>query len=324
MLLKTNPAWAQKSHTIAVKAFGTDCKILFCAEAGPAEHFSAKACAWLVAFEARYSIFKPDSLISRINRMAGVEAVRIDEELAGILNICDLFHWSTKGLFDPSALPLMKLWDYRSEQPRVPSEEEIKHAKTLVGWSRIRRDGDSIMLPTAEMGIDLGGFGKEFAIDRVMQMALESGIEDVMVDFGCDIRVHGVPPQGGLWRIGIEDPNANERCEFGIGIADKAIATSGDYRRNFISGGRRFGHIIDPRTGYPADSGCLSVSVVASTCVEAGVLARSAFILGPGDGLSLMRNFAQVDGAIVTGTSRYETSGFGRYVLENNKARAMA
>jgi thiamine biosynthesis lipoprotein len=225
MFLKPGPDWAGHSHSIDVKAFGTDCRILFRAGNRQAEEFRKNATDWMCSFEARYSRFRPDSIISRINEAAGIEAVRIDEELVRILALCDMFHWSTKGLFDPSTLPLIRLWDFRSKEPRVPSDIEVKRARDLVGWTRIKRDGNSIMLPEPGMGIDLGGFGKEYAIDRVMQMAIGCGIEDILVDFGCDLRVQGTPPQGGLWRIGIEDPGKPDRCEFGIGISGKAVAT---------------------------------------------------------------------------------------------------
>ncbi len=324
MFLNPGPGWSGQSQSIGVKAFGTDCRILFRAGYRQAEEFKKSVNDWICSFEARYSRFRPDSIISRINDMAGIAPVTIDKELAAMFAICDLFHWSTKGLFDPSVLPLIRLWDFRSANPQVPSAIEVERAKSLVGWPRMKRDGNSIMLPEPGMGIDLGGFGKEYAIDRVMQLAIEFGIEDIMVDFGCDIRVHGVPPQGGLWRIGIEDPGQQDRCQFGIGISGKAVATSGDYRRNFVVEGKRFGHIIDPRTGYPASSDCLSVSVVAATCVEAGQVARAAFLLGADEGLSLMRCFAHTDGVIVTGHKRTETDGFGQYILEKQKTRATA
>jgi thiamine biosynthesis lipoprotein len=165
------------------------------------------------------------------------------------------------------------------------------------------------------MGIDIGGIGKEYMVDRVLEMALESGIENILVDFGQDLRVHGEPPEGGPWRIGLEDPFEPGQCWAGVSVQNCAVATSGDYSRNFTLNGHRYGHIIDPRNGYPVANHCLAVSVIAPLCTTAGILSMAAFILGPDLGLKLIENQEQTEGCIVTETGRWETTKFNTYRL---------
>lgn len=317
--MKPSYIWDGNSHTVDLHAMGTPCRVLFASgSVAAASRFKRSVTDWVSGFEERYSAFRPDSIIGRINSSAGLEPVAIDDELRSIFTICDWYHWVTKGIFDPSTLPLTRLWDYRSGNPVVPTDDKVAELRALTGWKKVVRDGDSVFLPAAGMGIDLGGLGKEYAIDRVMEMALAAGIENIMVDFGRDVRVHGVPPQGGEWRVGLEDPMDPGKCWAGIGLLDRAISASGNYRRNFTANGKCFGHIIDPRTGYPVSNECRAVSVTAPTCTEAGVIARTAFIMGPDEGLRFMQSFGHADGAIITDRHRYETPGFYRQVIDDN------
>ena len=147
-------------------------------------------------------------------------------------------------------------------------------------------------------------------------MGLESGITNILVDFGQDVRVHGQPPGRPCWHVGLEDPAHPGECWTGVAVTDHAVATSGDYVRNFTAGGRRYGHIIDPRDGYPVNNGCLSVSVVAPNCTMAGILSTSAFILGPREGLDLIRICPGVEGAISTDAGRVHTRNFNAYATK--------
>ena len=115
-------------------------------------------------------------------------------------------------------------------------------------------------------------------------------MNSALVDFGQDLRVHGLPPDKPAWHIGLDDPKQPGKCWASLAVKDKAVATSGDYLRHFTHGGRRYGHIIDPRSGYPVDNGCLAATVVASTCTIAGILSTTAFILGAEEGLRLIES----------------------------------
>jgi thiamine biosynthesis lipoprotein len=151
-------------------------------------------------------------------------------------------------------------------------------------------------------------------VDRVVQLAQEFGVQNVLVDFGQDIRVNGRPPGKPAWHIGLEDPRRPGECWSGVGVLDLAVATSGDYLRHFEVRGRRYGHILDPRTGYPVDNGCRAVTVIAPTCTIAGVLSTTAFILGAKEGLDVINGFFGAEGCITTTHTRHQTRRFHEYL----------
>jgi len=298
------------------RAMGTLCQVAFYPTDSrvAGEQFKAATIRWVAEFEARYSRFLPDSLISLINQSAGQNWVELDEEAERLLALCHELFFLTRGAFDPTALPLIKLWNWKATPPVIPTDAEIQAAKQLTGWNKIQRRKGAIYLPQAGMSIDLGGIGKEYAVDRVMQIAAQHGIANVLVDFGQDLCMRGAPLSKPAWHIGLEDPTNPGKCWASLAVKDRAVATSGDYLRNFQVNGRRYGHIIDPRTGYPVDNGCRAVSVIAPSCTIAGILSTSAFILGPTEGLNLIGNYMGADGCIITDNTRHETRKFHEYV----------
>jgi thiamine biosynthesis lipoprotein len=287
----------------------------FTCESGPrAREFKADVEAWVESFEARFSRYRPDSLVSRANALAGREAVELDAEGESLFGLIDWYHWSTGGLFDPSSLPLLALWDYHQPAARVPPAEAIRAALEKTGWKKVVRQGRRLMLPEPGMGIDVGGIGKEYAVDCVFQMGVERGFAGVHVNFGNDLRVTGEAPQGGPWLVGLEDPRTPGVCWGGVGLTRQAVTTSGDYLRFFSADGRRFGHIIDPRTGWPVANGCQSVTVIAPTCTEAGILSTTAFIMGAEEGFRFVSGWQSAEGCLWQGDRRIQTGGFGNYV----------
>jgi thiamine biosynthesis lipoprotein len=136
----------------------------------------------------------------------------------------------------------------------------------------------------------------------------------VMIDIGQDIRVCGHPPGKDAWYIGLEEPDRPGECWTAVRLTDHAVATSGDYFRSFTHEGRRYGHILDPRTGVPVSNGCQSVSVIAPNCVKAGILSTAAFILGADEGLELIRGQAGVEACITTESARHQTRQFSSHV----------
>jgi FAD:protein FMN transferase len=298
------------------RAMGTDCQIMYREESqGRAKAFRDTAVGWVMDFERKYSRFREDSMISEINLCAGISWVETDEELDGILSLCDWFHWDTGGVFDPTSLPLARLWDYHAENPRVPDAGEVAQAKRLVDWSRVQRRKGAIFLPERGMALDLGGIGKEYAVDRVFEMALAAGIKDVMVDFGRDVRVGGQAPGKGGWRVGLEHPHDPGSCWTRLLLTNRAVTTSGDYLRGFTADGRYYGHILDPRTGCPVENGCRAASVIAPTCTEAGVLSTAMLVLGHEGAMKLLARHSMAAACLWQGEHIYETSRFSTYVM---------
>jgi thiamine biosynthesis lipoprotein len=298
-------------------ALGTNCEVQYeCADRSVAARFEAEAIAWVAAFEAKYSRFRPDSLVSRINQGAGREWVAIDAEMEEMLDLCGSLYQLSRGVLDVTALPLLRLWDYKAEVPRVPSESEIARARALVGWPKVQRWNECVRLPVAGMALDFGGWGKEYAVDRVAQLAQRHGLTRVLVDFGHDLCAVGAAPGKPAWHIGLENPS-RPGTDFWSSIAAKdcGVASSGDYLRGFIVEGRRYGHIIDPRTGWPVANGCRQVTAIARSCVQAGVLSTTAFILGPEEGIAFVQEIPACEAAIVTDRARHQTKGFINYVV---------
>ena len=301
-------------HQLSFQAMNTLCRVNFAtSNAALARDFQQEVLHWVAWFEARYSRFIEDSFIGRINRAAGVQWVEVDPETEALFNLCQEMIFFTRGVFDPTSLPLIRLWNWKAKPPVVPDADAIKQAQELVGWRKVQRRPGAIFLPQKGMCLDLGGIGKEYAVDRVLMLALERGIHDVLVDFGADVRVHGRPPEKAAWHIGLEDPQNPGHVWVGVAVTNHAVATSGDYLRHFIHQGRRYGHILDPRTGYPVNNGVLSVSIIAPHCTFAGILSTSVCVLGAQEGADLIALCPGVEGCINSESSRYQTKGFYAY-----------
>ena len=303
-------------YQLTFQAMSTTCRVNFrAATAALAQDCQSEALDWTGAFEARYSRFIPESIIGQINSAAGLDWVEVDEETDRMFSFCAEMVFFTRGVFDPAALPLIRLWNWKADPPQIPDEATIATANDLAGWNKIQRRPRAIFLPQAGMGIDLGGVGKEYAVDQVLEIARRRGLLDVLVDFGQDVRVYGQSPGKGAWHIGLEDPKQPGRCWGTVAVTNHAVATSGDYLRAFTRDGRRYGHILDPRNGQPVMNGCRSVTVIAASCTLAGILSTSAFVLGPRQGLDLVRLCHGTEACITTENSRYQTQNFNAYLV---------
>jgi FAD:protein FMN transferase len=296
-------------------ALGTRCEVQYAAPGGDAQAaaFERATISWVNAFEAKFSRFRADSVISRINEAAGREWVDVDAEVEGLLKLCDTLHFMTQGVLDPTALPLIALWNYQAETPRIPTKEEIASARNLVGWKKVQRAPGKVFLPERGMALDFGGFGKEYAVDVTAQIVAEHGITSALVDFGHDLRAVGAPPGRPAWHIGLEDPQNPGTSAGSVGLVGKGIASSGDYIRRFVVDGKRYGHIIDPRTGWPVANGTLQATVIAATCLQAGVLSTTAFVLGVPHGVDFIQACPGAEGMLLTERARAQTRGFFNY-----------
>jgi thiamine biosynthesis lipoprotein len=227
----------------------------------------------------KYSRYRADSIVSRINAAAGGdEPVEVDAETASLLDFADKLHAFSDGLFDITSGVLRRVWDFRAG--RVPDEAALQALLPLIGWSQVSWHRQRIRLPRAGMELDFGGFGKEYAADRAMAILAGAGLRHGFVNLGGDIRVLGPRADGSAWRFGIQHPRQSEGTIASVDMGEGALASSGDYERFFELGGRRYCHILDPRTGWPVSSWA-SVSVTAPACVAAGALSTIAMLKGP-------------------------------------------
>jgi thiamine biosynthesis lipoprotein len=233
--------------------------------------------------EVKYSRYRDDSIVSRINAAAGTdERVEVDAETAALLDFAAHLHQFSDGLFDITSGVLRRAWDFRTG--RRPEPDELAGLLPLIGWSQVEWAAQAgqprhIRLPRQGMELDFGGFGKEYAADRAMTALAEAGQRHGFVNLGGDIRVLGPRADGSAWRFGIQHPRQAEGTIASVDLVEGALASSGDYERFFEQDGRRYCHILDPRSGWPVSSWA-SVSVVAPACVAAGALSTIAMLKG--------------------------------------------
>lgn len=246
------------------------------------------AAAEVRRIEAKYSRYRADSIVSRINAAAGSGvAVEVDAETAELLDFAARLHHDSDGRFDITSGILRRAWDFRSG--RLPAQALLDELCRHIGWSRVAWPARTvaagaarrIALPEAGMELDFGGFGKEYAADRAAGVLLAAGARSGTVDLGGDIRVLGPQPDGRGWAIGIQHPRRADATIAGVELRGGALATSGDYERYMDVGGQRYCHILDPRSGWPVRY-WQSVSVVAPLCLAAGALATIAMLSGDG------------------------------------------
>ena len=250
---------------------------LIAADPAAARRAAAAAVADVKRIEAKYSRYLDDSVTTRINRAAGGDPVTIDAETAALLDYAQRCHELSGGLFDITAGVLRRCWDFRARPPRLPESEALAAACALIGWSDVERDNARVRLPRAGMEIDFGGIGKEYAADRAATILRDAGVAHALVDLAGDVRAVGAQADGAPWRVGIRHPRRDGAVIAYVELADGAVATSGDYERFFDLDGRRYCHILNPRTGMPV-AHWQSVSVVAPLCVVAGSCATIAML----------------------------------------------
>jgi FAD:protein FMN transferase len=253
--------------------------------AGADEHAARRAAEDAIAdvlrIEAKYSRYRDDSVTSRVNAAAGRAAVDVDDETHALLNYADQCHAQSDGLFDITSGVLRRAWNFRREPPQVPSTAELAQLLPLIAWRDVEWSERSVRLPRAGMEIDFGGIGKEYAADRVATILLGHGMRHGFVNLGGDVRAIGPQVDGTPWRAGIRHPRLQDAAVAAFDLAEGALATSGDYERYFDIDGKRYCHILNPRTGMPVTH-WQSISVAAPLCVVAGSCATIAMLRGAG------------------------------------------
>jgi thiamine biosynthesis lipoprotein len=254
--------------------------------------------------------------VSRVNAAAGREWVKTDAGMERLLDLAEGLHNLTDGILDASMLPLQRVWDWKTVHIKLPSVDEVKSAVELTGWRKVQRRPGAIFLPKEGMGLDFGGFGKEFAVDRVALMAQERGIKDALVDLGRDIYALGGNGVNPFWHVGIEDARRPGTCRAGLALSNRAVSSSGDYARHFTHDGVRYGHILDPRTGWPANNGLRGVTVIAQSCMEAGVYSTAVFVLGAREGIDFACRARHVEVCAQSDTGMATSRNWARWQVQ--------
>ncbi len=259
------------------RAMASPCEILM----APCSENDAKKLA-LLAFnevkriEKKFSRYRDDNVVFKINNSKG-ERVEIDEEVHRLLLFSDQCYQASEGLFDITSGVLRRVWTFDCSD-KLPDTADIDAHLPLVGWNKVEWDGQSIRLKD-DMELDFGGVGKEYAVDRVLLLLTEAKSLPYLVNLGGDIATNGALFPDHEWSIGIETISDNQVSKT-LHLKEGAIATSGDSRRYLLCNGIRYSHILNPQTGWPIENAPHSITVMASSCVQAGMLSSLALLQG--------------------------------------------
>lgn len=246
----------------------------------------------IAEIETFMSAFQEDSDVSRINRNAGSGLVPIRAETYALIQKALEFSELSDGAFDITVRPLVDLWGIGKKMNYIPKEEEIIKTKQLVNYRKLILDEKSHSAALTEKGqaIDLGGIAKGYAAEEVKRIFLENGVKSALINLGGNILTIGCQLDGQPWKIGVQNPTAPTGKSIGVlSVVDKTIVTSGSNERFFMKDGIRYHHILDPRTGMPAQSGILSVTVICDSSTDADALTTAIFALGPERGMELVK-----------------------------------
>lgn len=267
-----------------------------------------KGFAEIKKLELLLNYFSDGSEITAINKAAGSNPVKVSGETLEMMQKTLEISKATDGIFDPTIAPVIKLWDFSKKRRdnSVPNSNVINDTLKLVDYKKIEINNKSeIFLAEKGMEIDLGGIAKGYAADKAIEAIKAEGIEAALVAIAGDIRGFGSNVSGNAWKVGIQDPRPESGSEkpwedifASLHLEDMAISTSGDYQRFFIKDEKRYHHILDPATGFPAETDLISASVIAPEGYVADGLSTAVFALGAKKGMSLLKTMG-VEGILV-------------------------
>ncbi|MEM8889874.1 MAG: FAD:protein FMN transferase [Bacteroidota bacterium] len=255
------------------------------------------------------SSWKESSQTSAINRAAGKSAVPVDEELFQLISRAQKVSQLSGGAFDISYASLDRIWKFDGSMKGIPTEEAIKQSVARIDYDKVilNQEKQSVFLQEEGMKIGFGAIGKGYAANRAKKVLQEMGISSGMVNAGGDLIAWGTEEDGSPWKIAVADPSKEKKVLAWLEVQDKAVVTSGDYERFVILEGKRYAHIIDPRSGWPVQ-GLKSVSIICPDAEIADALATTVFVLGKEKGLELVEKLRGIECIIITDENEIVTS----------------
>jgi thiamine biosynthesis lipoprotein len=254
------------------------------------------------------SVWIEDSELSRLNREATIEWTETDPEIIALLKVAQAYSARSNGAFDVTAGPLVRLWGFFAlEKQQPPSHGAIVDKLAVTGWEKLEIDEDwpEVHFSVPGIEIDLGGIAKGYAVDRSLQIITQQGFTSALVNLGGNVSFTGLPGGRTHWNIAVRDPRVKDEIlgylRLGENYAGWGVASSGQYERYFEYEGKRYGHIIDPRTGYPAED-VVGTTILASSAMRADILSTATFVLGVDEGLNLLAREKNAYGMIIKPT----------------------
>jgi thiamine biosynthesis lipoprotein len=242
--------------------------------------------------------YNDSSEVGQLNLNAGQKAISVHKELLEIIKQAQEVGENSDGAFDVTVLPLLRLWNFKSSNPRVPTHDEVLEKRGLVDFRRIVIKDNKVFLPEVNMGVDLGAIAKGYAVDRAVEVLENYDYKDFMVEAGGDLRAVADTLTQGQRTIWVRHPRKSGEFFAKIKMDEGAVASSGDYERFFEVSGKRFHHIVNPKTGYPA-SPTVSVTIFSETTALADAYATAVFVLGPEKGLDFIEKLPETEGLII-------------------------
>jgi len=263
--------------------------------------------------EDKMTINKDKSELIEINNNAGINFIYVSPDTFFVIKKASEYSKLSQGAFDLTIEPIVKLWGIGTDNARIPKQEEIDVLLDLINYEDLILDEESqsVMLRKKGQAIDLGAIAKGYAGDEVKRILTEHGIQTAFVNLGGNVVAIGTKVDGSPWKIGIQNPLDERGSHVAvIEVKDKAVVTSGNYERYFIKDGKRYHHIIDPKTGYPAEAGIISSTIVTDQSIDADALSTAVYVMGLEKGLKLIERMENVEAVIITEDNQiYVTAG---------------
>jgi len=332
MLILTGAASLHTRHSVGypIRTMGTYANItLVTADSAAGQRLVHAALSEFVRVDSLMSNWTQTSEVARINRSAELGPVPMHAEVAGVVDAALRVGRESEGAFDITVEPLVRLWGFLGGPKRVPSMLEIEAAFVFVGPQHLMYDSaaQTLQFDRKNVRIDLGGIAKGHAVDRAAAALRNAGVTDALVDLSGNMFALGSPATSPTWRIGVRDPRDRILYFARLPLSEQAISTSGKYEQFVAQDGRTYGHIMDPRSGRPAE-GLIAVTVIAPTAMEADAWSTSLFVLGPIAAKAKAKARADIDAVLVTPGSAgvdtvwVEASLKDRFTLDD-KAKGM-
>lgn len=275
-------------------------------------------------FDRSLSNYNPNSIISRINK--NDPTVKTDAYFKKMFETAMYVSEKTNGAFDITVNPLVSAWGFGAAKKDRNSAPDIKSILSLVGYKKVKLIDGVVVKSDPRITLDAGGIGQGFSADLIAGIFEKNGCENYMIDIGGEIVCKGVNPDGSNWKIGIDKPvddpdNASVELQAIVGITNKALTTSGNYRQFYYKDGKKYAHTIDPKTGYPVGHSLLSATIIADNCIVADAYATAFMVVGKDSAMAICKRTLGMDCYLIytdeKGKYQVEyTEGFKKYLVE--------
>jgi FAD:protein FMN transferase len=284
---------SEQKYTISGEAQGTTYSVTYIGK--QQKDLKQEIDALLLAFDFSLSTYNPGSLITQLNNNSTDST---DEYFRVVFNKSLEFSELTNGAFDVTISPILNVWGFGHTPQAKKDSAEIANLLKLVGYEKVRLIGGKLFKSNASITLNFNAIAQGYSVDVVSDYLVSKGINNFLVEIGGEIRAKGKKGNEELWRVGIDKPSddlEDRPLQAVINLEDLSLATSGNYRKFFVEDGNRYGHTIDPRTGYPAKNNLLSVTVIAEDCMTADAMATAFMVMGLEQTLMFLENHPELN-----------------------------